>query len=198
MPQVSRLSRMPYRRLQERNCVTGLQPPAAYNGPGTYVHRGERDHDMPTTPIASATAARRRATRPRRAGFLLAALVSLALLAAACGGASAGTAAKAGSTMANEGGSAQGGGVVTRGGQGPGSGSGQESAGTFTVAFARCMRAHGAPKFPTPNGHGGQLGPGSGVNPTSPAFQAAINGPCRSLAPPGWVSSGPVSKGGGS
>ena len=130
--------------------------------------------------------------------LVLVTLASLAFLAAACGGSSADPAAKSGSTATHSHSSTQGGGVVTRPGQGSGSGSGQESVGTFTLAFAQCMRAHGVANFPNPNGHGGQLGPGSGINPASPAFEAAINGPCRSLAPPAWVSSGTVSKGGGS
>jgi hypothetical protein len=48
------------------------------------------------------------------------------------------------------------------------------------LAMARCMRAHGIPNFPDPqfrSGPGGRLGiaigPGSGVDPSSPAFQAA-------------------------
>jgi hypothetical protein len=75
------------------------------------------------------------------------------------------------------------------------SGSHGGSVGSFTAAFARCMRAHGVPNFPDPNGRSGQLGPGSGVDPGSPAYLAAINGPCRSLAPPAWLdsSSGPGS-----
>ncbi len=71
---------------------------------------------------------------------------------------------------------------------------GNEGTGSFTLAFARCMRAHGVPDFPDPNGRNGQLGPGSGIDPNSPAFQAAINGPCLSLAPPGWVGSGKVTR----
>jgi hypothetical protein len=68
------------------------------------------------------------------------------------------------------------------------------SVGTFTAAFARCMRAHGVPNFPDPNGRSGQLGPDSGVDPGSPAYLAALNGPCRSLAPPAWLdSTGPGS-----
>jgi hypothetical protein len=36
------------------------------------------------------------------------------------------------------------------------------------------MRAHGVPKFPDPSTSGGiQIGPSTGINPTSPAFQAA-------------------------
>jgi hypothetical protein len=73
---------------------------------------------------------------------------------------------------------------------------GERSTGTsFSLAFAECMRAHGVPNFPDPDGKAGQLGPGSGVDPASQAFQAAINGPCRRLAPPAWVSSGQVSGG---
>lgn len=71
---------------------------------------------------------------------------------------------------------------------------GNESTGTFTLAFARCMRANGVPNFPDPNGQSGQLGPASGIDPNSPAFQSAINGPCMSLAPPGWVGSGKVTR----
>jgi hypothetical protein len=66
-----------------------------------------------------------------------------------------------------------------------------------TIAFARCMRSHGVPNFPNPTGRPGLLGPGSGVDLSSPRFQSAVNGPCRSLAPPAWVSSGPVSSSGG-
>lgn len=68
-----------------------------------------------------------------------------------------------------------------------------QTAGNFSLAFARCMRANGVPAFPNPNGHGGQLGPDSGIDPASPQFQSAINGPCRSTAPPNWLGSGKVS-----
>jgi hypothetical protein len=56
------------------------------------------------------------------------------------------------------------------------------------------MRAHGVPDFPDPNGQADQLGPGSGFDPNSPQFQATLNGPCESLAPPGWVGSGKVTR----
>jgi hypothetical protein len=72
-----------------------------------------------------------------------------------------------------------------RGGQGN-----NMSTGVFSLAFARCMRANGVPDFPDPNGQGGQLSPASGIDPNSPAFQAALNGPCKSLAPRGWINSG--------
>ncbi len=42
------------------------------------------------------------------------------------------------------------------------------------LAFARCMRTHGVPKFPDPSLSGGQR-PGlpAGVDPQSPAFRSA-------------------------
>jgi hypothetical protein len=83
-------------------------------------------------------------------------------------------------------------------GNGLSSSSGNSTSGGYSVAFAECMRAHGVPKFPNPNGSPDQFGPGSGVDPASSAYRAALNGPCQSLAPAGWVSSGPVTKGGGS
>lgn len=66
--------------------------------------------------------------------------------------------------------------------------------GSYTAAFARCMRAHGVPKFPDPGKYDdGTFGPGGPVDPGSAAYLAAINGPCRPLAPAAWVSSGQVS-----
>ena len=62
-------------------------------------------------------------------------------------------------------------------------GSGSRSTSSYTAGFARCMRANGVPSFPDPN---------------APAFQSALNGPCRSLAPQSWLASGPVTNGGGS
>jgi hypothetical protein len=61
--------------------------------------------------------------------------------------------------------------------------------GQFTAEFAACMREHGVPNFPDPNGTAGQLGPNSGIDPASPQFQSALNGPCKSLAPTAWLSS---------
>jgi hypothetical protein len=112
----------------------------------------------------------------------LALLTSLALGAAACGGGVANPAPSASGVA----------GTVT---SGPG-GSGQHSSGSFSLAFAMCMRAHGVPDFPDPDGQAGQLGPGSGIDPGSPRFQSALNGPCKPLAPPGWLStgSGPITR----
>jgi hypothetical protein len=66
------------------------------------------------------------------------------------------------------------------------------------LKFARCMRAHGVPKFPDPtpqtgpqtgsagghSGGGGNTLGTNGVDPNSPQFQAA-NRACRSLTPGG-------------
>jgi hypothetical protein len=47
------------------------------------------------------------------------------------------------------------------------------------------MRSHGVPNFPDPSAGGGiELRPGSGVDPESPAFQAAGQR-CRKLLPGG-------------
>ncbi len=74
-----------------------------------------------------------------------------------------------------------------------GGGSGQ-SGGTATSAkagfsqalkFSQCMRANGVPNFPDPsNGGGIQISRGSGLNPQSPAFQAAQKA-CGRLLPGG-------------
>jgi hypothetical protein len=52
------------------------------------------------------------------------------------------------------------------------------------IAFADCMRANGVPNFPDPKGPGIQISAGSGINPSSPAFQAAQT-KCAHLLPGG-------------
>jgi hypothetical protein len=55
------------------------------------------------------------------------------------------------------------------------------------LKYAQCMRSHGVTKFPDPDSYGvfGLLGPGQGVDPNSPTFQAAEKA-CQSLpAAPG-------------
>jgi hypothetical protein len=84
------------------------------------------------------------------------------------------------------------------GGQSPGGTSATSGTTGFgvTVAFVHCMRRHGV-NFPYPKPNQPLFTPGRGIDPGSPKFQAAVNGPCRSLAPPAWVSSGPSSGAGG-
>lgn len=59
------------------------------------------------------------------------------------------------------------------------------------LQYSQCMRAHGVPNFPDPSGSGGgiQIKIGSGVNPSSPAFEAAQNA-CQKLLPGGGPTSG--------
>jgi hypothetical protein len=53
------------------------------------------------------------------------------------------------------------------------------------LLFSKCMRSHGVPNFPDPSSRGGiQFTPGSGLNPQSPAFQAAQK-VCRPKLPGG-------------
>jgi hypothetical protein len=130
----------------------------------------------------------------RRRGFPVA--IAVAALALIAGCSSATTTPQANSTPANSasptGSPTSSSGNISSGNTG--GAQGNEGTGSFTLAFARCMRAHGVPNFPNPNGQNGQLGPSSGIDPNSPAFQSAINGPCVSLAPPGWVGSGKVTR----
>ena len=77
---------------------------------------------------------------------------------------------------------------------------GEES--TAALKYAECMRSHGLPDFPDPNGQGEIITSGLGdLNPNSAQFQDAENA-CRSLvgpfklqfgtgAPPGGGSSSP-------
>jgi hypothetical protein len=72
-----------------------------------------------------------------------------------------------------------------------GSSSNRETAG---LKFADCMRSHGVPNFPDPGPGGGiQISAGSGINPKSPAFQAAQNA-CFKYLPGGGPGRGPVSE----
>lgn len=124
--------------------------------------------------------------RSRSTVFTAAVLGALALGAAACS--SPGAAASPPSAGAASQGQQQ----YSGNGSASPKGTGQDSsASQFSVAFAECMRAHGIPRFPNPDGQPGQLGPNSGVNIMSPEFQAAVHGPCRSLAPAAWVDAGP-------
>jgi hypothetical protein len=103
-----------------------------------------------------------------------AALLSIALALAGCGGSSSpGIAHLSAGKEATSASSA-------------GSGSSQEPTASpekAGLAFAKCMRADGVPNFPDPTGNGGFLLRG-GMNPSSPAFEAA-QAKCRKLLPAG-------------
>jgi hypothetical protein len=70
------------------------------------------------------------------------------------------------------------------------------------LKFSACMRSHGVPKFPDPDSNGGmqlRAGPGTGIDPSSPQFQAAQKA-CQALQPgggPGDIAVGPGPTGSG-
>jgi hypothetical protein len=74
---------------------------------------------------------------------------------------------------------------------GCGSSSTKPSASSHTpaqLAFSECMRAHGVADFPDPSGSGGINIAGTGINPFSPAFEAA-RASCKKLLPGGGPGS---------
>ena len=77
-----------------------------------------------------------------------------------------------------------------------GQASGQASSSGGALAFSACMRSHGVPNFPDPtsgsNGNSVELQQGSGIDPNSPAYQAAYRS-CQSLLPAGKANGGSVS-----
>jgi hypothetical protein len=86
---------------------------------------------MQQTAHSTATAPGKDKPRLRRAALILAVSAGLALGASACGGTAANSAASGATGNAVAGGTAS-------------SGSGQRSAGSFSLAFAKCMRARSA------------------------------------------------------
>jgi hypothetical protein len=116
---------------------------------------------------------------PSRTG-LLAIVVGIVLLTAACGGASANSPVSG--TSSSSGASADPGTAATAGGS---------STYNKAVAYAQCMRAHGVPNFPDPFPNGGfGLSPSvtGGTNgQVSPQYQAAEQA-CASLSPVGNLS----------
>jgi hypothetical protein len=112
-----------------------------------------------------------------RAALLLAALVGVAVLLAACGGAPSASVAAVGSS-------------ATSTTAAPGAGSSRS-----LEKFVSCMRGHGVPNFPdlvmTADGGVVPVGPVS-IDKHSPQVQAA-RATCQKLLPPGLGSSGPGS-----
>ncbi len=101
------------------------------------------------------------------------AAVLVVLLAAGCGGSKAPAVASVGTTTSR-----------TAGGTaGSASPPGQAQVQQDSLKYAECMRAHGVPKFPDPAPGGGFLFPaGAGVDPSSPAVEAA-QAKCAKLLP---------------
>jgi len=115
----------------------------------------------------------------RRAGLPALALVSIACLAAACGGRSASPGvASLGSTTTTT--------ALATATQNTASPADYSK----DVAYAGCMQAHGEPDFPDPNAQGdfsfSEGSHGNGVNPNSPRFISA-NKSCEHLEPNGGV-----------
>ncbi len=76
--------------------------------------------------------------------------------------------------------------IAACGSSGGSSGTGTSSSGDSpALKFADCMRSNGVSNFPDPSPGGGLklgIGPGSGINPQSPAFQSAQK-VCAKLLP---------------
>ena len=80
-------------------------------------------------------------------------------------------------------------GIMACGSSSPSSGATGPNGATRFIKFAGCMRAHGVPNFPDPSGGGGiHIQAGSGIDPQSPAFQAAQTA-CNKLLPGGGPGS---------
>ena len=150
---------MPDQVLQKHNCVAALQHRFSYN-----VTMSLPLSEQSGEPVASA----RKPTPLRahtlfcRADLVIAMLLSIIVLATACGVAS----------------SSQ----TVAGHFNPTLGL------NHALAFVDCMRTHGEPNMPNPVRQGRSVNiaihPGSGVNPGSPRFNAAFKA-CKHLASPG-------------
>ncbi len=111
----------------------------------------------------------KRLTRSPRAPLFTAAALVSGFLVAGCGGGSGGpTVASVGSATASASTSVTGGGA---GGAGP---STPAALAAEALAYSKCMRSNGVPKFPDPQPGGGfEFQRGSGLDPSSSAFKAA-------------------------
>jgi hypothetical protein len=114
---------------------------------------------------------------------MVTAAVGLSLLAAACASSPGSHVAQVGTTSthpASSSGSPSAGGSTTSG-----------SPASQMLAFSRCMRSHGEPRFPDPDAHGQVKDKlrASGIDVYSSQYQAA-DGACRRLLPNG--GSGPT------
>jgi hypothetical protein len=129
---------------------------------------------------------RRFAQRPT-AYLAVAMLTSIGLLVSGCGGSKSPAVASVGTTTSSN---AVAGTNAAGGAAGSGSSPGQTQLQEDALKYARCMRANGVPNFPDPNPGGGFLfHTGSGVDPSSPAFQAA-RAKCQKLLPSGGIAPG--------
>jgi hypothetical protein len=119
----------------------------------------------------------RRPCRRGRAGAAVLALAVLGCLLPACGGRSPNSVASLGPKTTT---------TFDAGATATTLPPGQTTEENFerAVKFSRCMRTHGVTNFPDPGPTGGiQLNSNSGIDPTSPQFQAAQSA-CQKYAPP--------------
>ena len=90
-------------------------------------------------------------------------------------------------------GACSGGGPSSATGSGGSSNAAGSSSSTSAVAYSRCMRSHGVPKFPDPKPGGAlSLGSKAGVDPNTPQFKAAQQ-TCQKLVPGSPIVSAPPS-----
>jgi len=123
-----------------------------------------------------------RLTPPRTRLLTTAAVLSLVLALAGCGGSSSPGVAHISSSTGASAASSEGG------------GSSSESPARLQqamIAYSRCMRSNGVPNFPDPNSSGG-FSLRAGMDPASPAVEAA-QAKCRHFLPPGPGSGPPPS-----
>ncbi|MDP9255366.1 MAG: hypothetical protein M3Q31_02245 [Actinomycetota bacterium] len=119
---------------------------------------------------------RRRCRRLPAGVVVTAALVAFAVVGCGGGSGSPGVASIATTTSADQ--------PAKQGGDGKASAKHQ--------TFSACMRAHGVPNFPDANSNGGiAIDANSGVDPSSPQFQAAQKA-CQKLAPNGGKPPSPA------
>jgi hypothetical protein len=111
---------------------------------------------------------RGRATSRWRPARLALVATAAAVVLAGCGGAKRPSVASVATTTST-------GAAASTNAAGGTAGSGSQSQPQQAgLKYARCMRANGVPNFPDPSGSGGfTFSPGTGVDPSSPAFEAA-------------------------
>jgi hypothetical protein len=117
-----------------------------------------------------------------RYSFFLGALAGLSLVASGCGGSRLPSVANVGTTTPSSAATTTNTGSGAAGGGRPSQTQLQQD----SVKYSECMRANGVPDFPDPSPGGGgfTFKTGSGVDPSSPAFNAA-QAKCRKLLPGG-------------
>jgi hypothetical protein len=161
---------MPYRVLQNHNCVAALQHRLSHN---VIMSLTANQHsDEPVAPTRRAAGAQRARARFCWAGLVVVALLGTGVLAAACGGGPSGPAvASVGTTTTTALPSAAKGGSTT-------------SPSNSVLAFVNCMRTHGEPNMPEPviDGRSVHIVVTPGLDPNSPRFTAADNA-CKHLLP---------------